>query len=913
MEPAAQLPGAYDPAACGAQCHRCLLRTMREGDPVPGELRPVAVAGVAIVGGSPDEQDVALGRPLIGASGGELQRALDACRISRAEVTMHLALACRAPANNLKKIETLTAKLNRAAAANGEPAPWLPPVEACRPRLLAELANREQVILLGNAAMASVLRPDHDKDLPALDKVAGNVLTEMCHDGVVRRVVPAMHPGRVMKQPRWRMPFRVAIARAFRWFRGTLLWEDPKIVTAPPAAWLRDSFVPWCLAQQLLWYDTETTALEATLARLRTVQIGNESFVVVIPLESLEGRDYYPAPEDRAVVVACLATILQRCNLVGHNAGSYDRQVIEANLGFTPRLVLDTVILARYVDPDLPNSLGFVGSYYTDVHSWKLDGKNPTTDAQYWLYGGLDVAVNARVTWAMLQRYESQVKAVAAAPADMQPIGAEVPLSPAIAPVMLRDRVINLDHQLQSACVDMHKLGVRVNQEKRERHEQRLDREVAEWAGKVQGLLQEAGVKLPAGLADDGTPLFNPNSTVHMKRLLFEEWELAFPAHLPKTAEHTLSGERATGDMLLRAYMADLALSPEQHAIIHAMRRYKKKSKMRSFIRKLRPWTPATPLEDLAVWPDGRLRVNYAVHTTGVGRLSSGGRPSRYNFQTNPGEIKDIFEPEEGHYFVGADLAAIHLVIIANRWRIPSLIDDFRAGRDPHATLAKIIFEDFDSQPGHPSEANNFEWSGTAAKSRNVSKSLRYAGAYGAAVPTIHATMTRREDDNGNLTLRTLTVADVRTYYERWMGREPEWKRAWDAEILRYKRNGFLLSPILGRRGDFTDGMESDIRNALINYPIISAEGDIMGPATVRVNNRIPRHGWGLNCGLITQIHDQLVVEVPQHRAAEAKAILEEEMNQRYPGWEIPIKADGKVGTDLKFKHDPTRVANATL
>jgi len=774
--------------------------------------------------------------------------------------------------------------------------------------LLAELAGREQLILLGKVSLESVLTPDPEKGLPSIDDVAGNVLHAPCRDGLTRRVVPAMHPSRVLRQPRWRMPFRTAIARAFRWFCGSLLWEDPTVVEAPPAAWIRDVLVPWCLAQPLLWYDTETTALEPLFAQLRLFQVGKEDFVAVIPLVSLEGIDYYPGA-DRAIVLDCIKTILTRCNLSGHNAGSYDRQVIEYNLGLTPNLVLDTVILSRYVDPDLPHTLGFVGSYYTDVHSWKLDGKAPTTDKQYWRYGALDVAVNARATYAMLARYQAQHDLVERAPAGLKPLGAAVPQALTGPTVWLKDPVINLDHQLQSACTDMHRLGVRVDQEKREKHEKRLDAEVTEWHAKIQELLIAAAVPLPAGIESDGTPLFNPGSTADMKRLLFEVWDLPFPEHLPKTAETTMSGEKAAGDILLRAYMADMTLSPEQHAIIHAIRRAKKRLKMRTFIRKLRPWTPETPLDAIAVWPDGRLRVGYAVHTTGVGRLSSGGRPSRFNFQTNPGEIKDCFIPEEGHYFVGADLAAIHLVIIANLWHIPSLLDDFANGRDPHATLARIIFEDFEQQDGHPSAANNHEWTGTASKSRGVSKSLRYAGAYGAAVPTIHATMTRREDDKGNLVLRTLTVAQVRAYYERWMGNEPEWKRAWDREILMFKQNGYLCSPILGRRADFTDGFEGDIKNALINYRIISGEGDIMGPATVRVNNRIPRGAWGAHTGLVTQIHDQLVVEVPEHKAKEARAILEEEMNVRVPGWAIPIRADGKIGSDMKFKHDPTRVA----
>ena len=886
-------------------CHRCPLSRLVASGPVPSEMRDVPVS---IVVDAPGEREVDMGLPLVGPHGVEVQRAFDALGVGRDRFCLHHAIACRIPEGKLDRVRLLLKRENREREKQGVE-PLLDPVVACRPRLLAEI--KDHAVLMGKTAYEAVVKPADGRHIPSLDEVAGNLSEPWCHDDRQRRIVVTHSPARVLQAARWRLPFRAGLSRALRWFYGGILWTEPAIVTQPPAAWLRDTFLPWCAAQPWVAFDTETNALEPLLAQLRTIQIGTGDVVVVVALAGMDGAALY-APDEDAEIRATLADWLPRLRLVGHNAGSYDLQVIQQNLGCTPNVVLDTVLLHRYVDPDLPHTLGFVGSYYTDVHAWKADSPatHARSDAELWRYGALDVAVNARILPPLLARFDSQHNAVYhRSTRTLRPQGGiptEGIAGLSVLQPIAKDPILLQDHAMQRVCVEMHGLGVRVDQAKREAHDRRLTEHLARGMEWLQGVVEASGAKVPAGFDAKGEPLFNPNSTDQVKALLFGEWDLPFPDYLPKNAQYTASGERASDDTILRAYMADLTLSPEQHCVIHAIRRVKKIGKLLgSFVRKLAPWSAEDdPNKRLAVWPDGRLRVNWNAHGTNVGRLSSGGRPSKINLQTIPSSLRDVFVPEEGHVFVGADLSSVHLRIIANLWQIPSLLDDYRYNRDPHVTLASIIYEGFDSVPGAPCDENNNEWTGQAKVLRNTAKSLRYAGAYGALVPTIHATMTRAEDEHGNLRNRTMTVAQVQGYYERWMGREPEWRRAWDNERALFRANGFSATPILGRRADFADGEDP---NAIINYRIIATEGDLMGTSTVRVRNRIPPHAWGRNTGLIAQIPDQIVLEVPEHRAKEAREMLEAEMNVQPHGWEIPITADGKIGTDMTFKHDPTR------
>lgn len=933
-------------------CDRCAINALGNRAPVHPELHESAAAAVI---GEPAQADIDTGRPMTGDAGQEVARGLVRLGVHRAHLSYHLAVSCPLPMEP-DKLKRAVVKANAALPPEQH---VLLPVDACRPRLFAELAEKRNVLAFGKGAYEALIPPGVDDEgrarrHPSIDAVAGTLFEVPCYDGQIRRVVPTQHPRRVAKQLRWRLPFLASLSRAVRWFRGQLHWQEPAIVYQPDLSTLHALAATWP-TDQWVAADIETDALEPLLARLRCVQVGTTSKAFVVATLSVDGTMPYGGQTQAALQV--MASFLRRVRIVGHNFGWYDRQALQAawmNAGLgadPPSLDLDTVILHRYVDPDLPHGLGFVASTYTDVHAWKADHTAVTakTDQELWRYGALDVVVNARVVEPLLQRAAAQYAAAQRVGPDMRPVGgAAVELVPG-APRCLTaaeagcaDPVLVLDHQLQAVCCEMHQVGIAVDQAKRAAWAKKLIAQEVEWNDKLQGLIRDHA---PSLLGQNG---FNPRSPDAMRELLFSTWDLPLPEHLPQPTLYTSGGDRSVGDAILRAYMANLSLESWQHAIIHAARRAKKaRSLYGRFVRKIRPYgtdpdldfpqrdrlatsdeeeggdedddEQAAPVDhyalrhDIAVWQDGRLRVNWNVHGTGVGRLSSGGRPSKINLQTIPVILRDCFvpgdsgDPSDPFVFVGADLASVHLRNIANMWRPPSLIADYRGETrlkdvvgDPHATLAHIVFgQRFLDADGWPCEANNHEWTGNAKLMRNVAKSLRYAGAYGASVPTIHATMTRAEDKDGNLVHRTLTVPQVRGYYEAWMGKEPEWQRAWDREMALFRRYGFVLSPILGRRADFADGEDF---NKLANYRILSAEGDVMGPATVRVRNQAPPGFSGRGSGIVGQFHDQIVVACRRSRAGSVKALLEREMYAKPPGWDIPVIAEGKVGTDWTFK-----------
>ena len=288
----------YEPRLHGARCDECILRTARTGDPVPPESYPDAA--IAVVAEAPGEEEVRYGRPLIGPSGREEMAALAGLGLRREQIHWTNALLCQPPGNNLDAVlaslrgknqairrrnepiqaenKRLQAENRRRARAGIPPDPLLPlipelphPIEACRARLLDELAGKSQVIALGKIALQA-LDPQHTAGIL---KCRGNPLAlnwEQDPDGAPRlsrvqapavghqplnrhefvpaspprqvvgdiRVLPTLHPAFVLRAGRWREPFREDHRRAVRHFRSALTWRNPEMLFNPEIAALAE-------------------------------------------------------------------------------------------------------------------------------------------------------------------------------------------------------------------------------------------------------------------------------------------------------------------------------------------------------------------------------------------------------------------------------------------------------------------------------------------------------------------------------------------------------------------------------------------------------------------------------------------------------------------------------------------------
>lgn len=824
----------YDPKALGARCDECILKNAK-GGPIPPEYHDKATA--AIITDYPREKELATSRPLSGSHGMFLNDTLQSVGTRRTKVDLHHAIACMPPEADLDKVMLKWTRENKRRTKQGfDPVPS--PLECCRPRLLNEL-DHQNLVTLGKTAYQSITgknRPIHDIRGGPVDggfDATGNFLIASDPSLYAQplKVLPTLHPGFVQQSKRWSRAFKSDLSRAFRWFSGHLGWKEPRITLNPTPAqldlFLRRQDVPFI-------FDVETTFDDPLVAKLKCVGISDEDHAVVVHFLSIEGPGGTlvggPYTEiDELEIRGILRDFFADSTRlkVGHNAGYFDRLVIKQHFDVDPQPLLDTILLHRSVESELPHKLGYVGSIYTDVTAWKEahTASEARNDYELGVYCAVDCCVTAR---AMPKLYEAALHRG-------------------------QDQVVQFDHKIQEVCVGLHEAGMFVDLEQRAKESARLTEEM-----KVFG----EAARMASGNRD-----MNLNSTPQLRDLLYNQWLLAPVAY-------TKLGDPSTNDESLRLLRTANKTEERVCNFIDSLRRYRRASKeYGTYVKRLVPYNSFNDSSeqldededgeqsDVAqemiagkkkkrgmILGDGRVHPDYNAHGTTSGRLSS----SNPNAQNWPKHLRGMIIPQPGHVLVGADADQLELRSIASVAGIARYLDIFEKGGDPHAETAAMMFgKSFTSLV-----PKSDQWD----KLRKIAKSIKYASFYGSGDETVHNLVTSAEDEKGNLMYPDLSLREVATLRRNWLKGIPELPKWWDDVLEEYRGNGFVADPVLGRRRDFLDGEEF---NEIINFPIQSGSAHVIHMATFDLLQVMPFSKWGPGTGLIAQVHDALYAEVP--------------------------------------------------
>ena len=319
--------------------------------PVGPEKHPGAK--IALIAEAPGEDESRFGRPLVGKSGMEEMRALEAIGLRRGDFHWTNALQCRPPKNRLERAlarvraknkvvrdeNERTTEVNRERRKQG--LDKLPlkdlvptPLDCCRPRLMRELheAGVENIIALGKASLQGIdtshrrgilaVRgmPVHmtwatAKDLngnsyPSLFRPLEKDPAAWTHEerGGHVKVLPTVRPAFVLRAGRWRQAFHNDHQRALKLFDDSWEWQAPKMEFNPSLERIRDYLgLTWVGHRPELvgtpgyaggWlatgtapraFDYETDLLETLDCVVRCIQIGTPKEVIVIAFKSVEG------------------------------------------------------------------------------------------------------------------------------------------------------------------------------------------------------------------------------------------------------------------------------------------------------------------------------------------------------------------------------------------------------------------------------------------------------------------------------------------------------------------------------------------------------------------------------------------------------------------------------------------------
>lgn len=882
-----------DPRECGALCDQCPLRG---SVPVFAEANPGAA--ICLVGEAPGAEEVREGRPFVGASGQELQRALTAAHLPRRKLHITNVLLCQPPKNELKNMLAKISSENRERDKRNKARkkqydqlvkqqPWLQepqyeplipsPIDCCAPRLYQEVGGFRDFITLGGTATRAIM----GTTMSILALRGGAAELDANTKLPARRVLPTVHPSFVMRAQRWAHVFRSDMARARIWFTVGLDWTPPTVQYNPSPAQLR----AFLFDQQGIayWtYDIETDGIEPLTANIRCVGIGTpDGRVVMVGLLSKDGITRFYSEQDQIAVIEIMKEFFTDKSKVkvGHNSGAYDSSCIMARWGIWPSPQMDTILLHRLTESELPHNLGFVGSLYTSAPSWKTDREgrklafDAESDEQLHEYCAMDV----KVTSAILPTLFAHVK--------------------------LRGQagLIESDHKVQRICGDLHRVGMYVYQDKRLVFEQKYIQEISRRLKELQAACPE--------------PNFNPGSPHQVRRLLFDRWGLVAP--VDDKERYTASGDPATSDLILRSLLTLRNLKPEQTEFILKLRRYRKAQKLLgTYIVKLRPSTMQAELgwDDEEEEEERSLREKYGIERTGIvdpvtGRMHPGynshvavtGRLSSskpINAQNFPKGLRAMVGAEPGHVLIGADADQLELRIAAGLWGAERYLRAFDAGADPHSSTALACFgERFRKAEGFPGgrwDGDLFipdgtgKWTGEAKTFRDLAKKVQYASQYMATVETvarvIRQTEEVKEDGSSVLPYLHLDLPQVRDMHEAWLAGCPEFPKGWEREINEYRKQGYLLDPVGGRRRDFLDGENP---NEIVNFKIQAAAAALMNKAIIQFADEVPAFRWGPGTGMINQCHDALVAEVPADGAVLHKKV-DAVTGKTEERWEVP-------------------------
>jgi DNA polymerase-1 len=340
-------------------------------------------------------------------------------------------------------------------------------------------------------------------------------------------------------------------------------------------------------------------------------------------------------------------------------------------------------------------------------------------------------------------------------------------------------------------------------------------------------------------------------SPQQLGRVLFEQLELT-PGRKGKTGY-------STDSKVLRAIRGD-------HEIVPVIEEWRELTKLVN--------TYLGPLPTL-IGEDGRLHttINQAVAATG--RLST----SSPNLQAIPirtelgREIRSAFVAEPGHRLLSADYSQIELRILAHVSGEPKLREAFERGEDIHtATAAEVLGKD-------PATLTKDE--------RNVAKMINFGIVYGISAFGLSENL-------------DIPKEQAQAYIDAYLARFPHVQAFIARTIAQASEDGYATS-LLGRRRPVPELRASNRQTrgfgerVAVNFVMQGSNADIIKVAMVSIHERLRAEGRGAR--LVLQVHDELLLDVPETELSKVRELVRDEMVGAYP-LDPTLAVDIGVGDD---------------
>jgi DNA polymerase-1 len=416
------------------------------------------------------------------------------------------------------------------------------------------------------------------------------------------------------------------------------------------------------------------------------------------------------------------------------------------------------------------------------------------------------------------------------------------PLRERLADAALLELYETVDGPLLPLLAQMEHHGIRVKVTTLEQMSKQMEGELDRLRGEIHSA---AGVE------------FNVDSPKQLREVLFDKLGL-------KTRRKTAKSKVSSTDARVLEELAGEA------PIARTILEYRELAKLKG--------TYVDRLPTLVNPRTGRIHTRFHPTGAATGRLSSSD-PNLQNIpvRTAAGrEIRSAFVADEGHVFLAADYSQVELRILAHLTQAPGLIEAFRQGEDIHRHTAAQVFGVL---PDLVSDTM-----------RRQAKAVNFGLLYGMSERRLAAEQGMKLKDARQF---------VQAYFERFSG-----VRDYIDRIRAEAERDGAVRTLLGRVRYFPQlhqrvnrGIHEQALRAAVNTTVQGTAADLMKMAMLGVAAALREAG--LAARILLQVHDELLLEVPEGELEPTREATCSAMERVFP-LDVPLVVDARVGTNWK-------------
>ena len=358
-----------------------------------------------------------------------------------------------------------------------------------------------------------------------------------------------------------------------------------------------------------------------------------------------------------------------------------------------------------------------------------------------------------------------------------------------------------------------------------------------------------------------GLNTFNLDSPKQVGDVLFNKMEIPYRWSKTKTGQFSTNEEK----------LSELAL---EHEVVADLLIYRSLAKLKS--------TYVDALPKLVSSRTNRIHSSFNQALTATGRLSS----QNPNLQNIPirsergKEVRKAFVAKDNdHILLAADYSQIELRLVAEISGDEAMLKAFQDGLDIHKATAARIY-------GISIDAVNKE-------QRYNAKTVNFSIIYGAGATNLSKNLGIKRTEAKKLIDQYFNeYQGLKTYMETVVNSAREL-----GYVSTLKGRRRYLRDINSRNGMVRAGAE---RNA-INTPIQGSAADMIKLAMIKIHKALKDGGFKTK--MTSQVHDELIFDVPKEELDRVKPIIDENMRNSLENLKVPILVGIDTGVNWLEAH----------